>query len=59
MINAILEVKANAEKELIYAQAKLDIANEILAKVTPTPDEVATDPTDEDVEVCDDELNSI
>lgn len=33
MINAILAVKADAERELLYAQAKLDVANEILAKV--------------------------
>lgn len=32
MFNAILEVKAQAERELLFAQAKLDVVNEIIAK---------------------------
>lgn len=45
MINAILEVKATAEKELLYAQAKLEAVNEILEKVSPAEicDETITD----------------
>ena len=35
MLNKILEVKASAERELLFAQAKLEAVNEILALSEP------------------------
>lgn len=41
MIEKILEVKASAERELLYAQAKLEAVNEILELAeTPIVEEV-------------------
>lgn len=61
MIEIIKSVKAQAEKDLIFAQAKIDVANEILAKAEET--QIANDimPEDEIVadDVVDEEINTI
>lgn len=60
MIEIIKSVKAQAEKDLIFAQAKIDVANEILAKAEET--QIANDIMPEDEIVADDvvaEINTI
>jgi hypothetical protein len=32
MLNYLLELKAEAERDLLYAQAKIEVANQLIAK---------------------------
>lgn len=36
MLNELLELKKEAEREILYAQAKIEVVEKLLAKVTAT-----------------------
>lgn len=46
MLNELLVLKAEAEHEMLYAQAKLEVVEKLLAKVKPL-----TETVEQDVEV--------
>lgn len=43
MLNELLVLKAEAEHEMLYAQAKLEVVEKLLAKVKPLPETVEQD----------------
>ena len=43
MLNELLVLKAEAEHEMLYAQAKLEVVGKLLAKVKPLPETVEQD----------------
>ena len=51
MVNELLTLKAEAEHEIMYAQAKLEVIGKLLAKVQPIEKSLAEDseetPTDD------------
>ena len=65
MVKELLALKAEAEHELLYAQAKLEVVGKLLAKATPTPVEqeieskAEFDPEIEDDGEDDVELNEV
>ena len=65
MLEIVKAVKAEAEQEIIFAKAKLEVANSILARMEAKTkvsedfaDETAEDATDENISDTD-ELNGI
>lgn len=65
MLEIVKAVKAEAEQEIIFAKAKLEVANSILARMEAQTrvsedfaDETAEDATDENISDTD-ELNGI
>ena len=65
MLEIVKAVKAEAEQEIIFAKAKLEVANSILARMEAQTkvsedftDETAEDETDENISDTD-ELNGI
>ena len=65
MLEIVKAVKAEAEQEIIFAKAKLEVANRILARMEAKTkvsedfaDETAEDATDENISDTD-ELNGI
>ena len=65
MLEIVKAVKAEAEQEIIFAKAKLEVANRILARMEAQTkvsedfaDETAEDATDENISDTD-ELNGI
>lgn len=51
MVNELLTLKAEAEHEIMYAQAKLEVIGKLLAKVQPIEEPLVEDseetPTDD------------
>ena len=62
MRDIVLEVKAEAEAELVMAQAKLSVANSILSKIDERfcdEPEVVTEEAEEVEEVADSEFTTV
>lgn len=53
MHTVLLDIKAKAEMEVVYAQAKLDAVNEIISKLEPCETNVSEEETTEGEVVSD------
>lgn len=52
MLKELLELKAEAEHEMVYAQAKLEVVNKLIAKLEPMEEAVEeVEPTDEEASI--------